>query len=165
MADAQTDSMMLSGCRVLDFTQYLAGPTVTRLMAEMGADIIKVELAPMGDPSRLLPTIKNGRSGYFVQQNRGKKSICLDIKTAAGLTIVKDLLPKVDVMVESFSPGVIGRLDLDYLRAHLSHQPGQHRTREVFGEVQNREMAQHMLWFPPRHKSSSIVTPPLRIRL
>ena len=69
---------MLSGVRVLDFTQYLAGPTVTRLMAEMGADIIKVEQAPMGDPARLLPAVTNGRSGYFVQQNRGKQSLCLD---------------------------------------------------------------------------------------
>ena len=60
---------ILSGVKVLDFTQYLAGPTVTRLMAEMGANIIKVEQAPMGDPSRLLPFIKNNRSAYFVQQN------------------------------------------------------------------------------------------------
>ncbi|HEX9868222.1 MAG TPA: CoA transferase, partial [Candidatus Tectomicrobia bacterium] len=66
MTDTPNRAAMLSGCRVLDFTQYLAGPTVTRLMAEMGADIIKVEIAPMGDPARLLPTIKAGRSGYFV---------------------------------------------------------------------------------------------------
>src|SRR6266566_1814147 len=85
---------MLSGCRVLDFTQYLAGPTVTRLMAEMGADIIKVELAPMGDPSRLLPTIKNGRSGYFVQQNRGKKSLCLDFGEPGALEVIRELVRK-----------------------------------------------------------------------
>ncbi|MGZ6175571.1 MAG: CoA transferase, partial [Candidatus Binataceae bacterium] len=64
---------MLSGVRVLDFTQYLAGPTVTRFMAEMGAEIVKVEQAPMGDPARLLPAVRNGRSAYFVQQNRGKQ--------------------------------------------------------------------------------------------
>jgi crotonobetainyl-CoA:carnitine CoA-transferase CaiB-like acyl-CoA transferase len=75
MTDTPNRSAMLSGCRVLDFTQYLAGPTVTRLMAEMGADIIKVEIAPMGDPARLLPTLKAGRSGYFVQQNRGKNRL------------------------------------------------------------------------------------------
>src|SRR5499427_10671015 len=79
---------MLSGIKVLDFTQYLAGPTVTRLMAEMGADIIKVEIAPMGDPARLLPTIKAGRSGYFVQQNRGKKSLCLDWQHPQALEIL-----------------------------------------------------------------------------
>ena len=67
--------MILEGIKVLDFTQYLAGPVVTRLMAEMGADIIKVEQAPHGDPTRTLPMMKNGRSAYFVQQSLGKKSI------------------------------------------------------------------------------------------
>jgi crotonobetainyl-CoA:carnitine CoA-transferase CaiB-like acyl-CoA transferase len=105
---------MLSGCRVLDFTQYLAGPTVTRLMAEMGADIIKVEFAPMGDPSRLLPTIKNGRSGYFVQQNRGKKSLCLDFNQPAALEVIRELVPKVDIVVENFGPGVMEKRGLDY---------------------------------------------------
>ena len=105
---------MLSGCRVLDFTQYLAGPTVTRLMAEMGADIIKVELAPMGDPSRLLPTVKNGRSGYFVQQNRGKKSLCLDFNKLAALEVIRELVQKVDIVVENFGPGVMEKRRLDY---------------------------------------------------
>jgi crotonobetainyl-CoA:carnitine CoA-transferase CaiB-like acyl-CoA transferase len=105
---------MLSGCRVLDFTQYLAGPTITRLMAEMGADIIKVELAPMGDPSRLLPTVKNGRSGYFVQQNRGKKSLCLDFSKPAALEVIRELVRKVDIVVENFGPGVMEKRELDY---------------------------------------------------
>jgi CoA:oxalate CoA-transferase len=105
---------MLSGCRVLDFTQYLAGPTVTRLMAEMGAYIIKVELAPMGDPSRLLPMVKNGRSGYFVQQNRGKKSLCLDFNKPAALEVVRELVSKVDIVVENFGPGVMEKRGLDY---------------------------------------------------
>src|SRR5258708_19357952 len=63
---------MLSGVRVLDFTQYLAGPTVTRFMAEMGAEIVKVEQAPMGDPARLLPAVRHRRSAYFLHHNRGK---------------------------------------------------------------------------------------------
>ncbi|MGE0683216.1 MAG: CoA transferase [Candidatus Binatia bacterium] len=92
MADMQSHAGMLSGCRVLDFTQYLAGPTVTRLMAKMGADIVKVEIAPMGDPARLLPTIKAGRSGYFVQQNRGKKSLCLDWRQPEAIEILRALL-------------------------------------------------------------------------
>jgi len=114
MAGADANSAMLAGCRVLDFTQYLAGPTVTRLMAEMGADIIKVELAPMGDPSRLLPTVKNGRSGYFVQQNRGKKSLCLDFGKPESLEILRSLVPKVDIVVENFGPGVMQKRGLDY---------------------------------------------------
>ena len=114
MADTQSYTGMLSGCRVLDFTQYLAGPTVTRLMAEMGADIIKVELAPMGDPARLLPTIKAGRSGYFVQQNRGKKSLCLDWQHPEALEILRTLVAKVDVVVENYGPGVLQKRGLDY---------------------------------------------------
>ena len=100
-------SYMLSGVTVLDFTQYLAGPTVTRLMAEMGANIIKVEQAPMGDPARLLPFIRNDRSAYFVQQNRGKKSLCLDFDKPESLEILRALVPTVDVVVENFGPGVM----------------------------------------------------------
>ncbi len=105
---------VLDGYKVLDFTQVLAGPTVTRLMAEMGAEIIKVELAPEGDFSRGLPFLKDGRSGFFVQQNRGKKSLCVDVKKPAGLAIIKALLPQVDVLVENFAPGVLGRMGLGY---------------------------------------------------
>jgi crotonobetainyl-CoA:carnitine CoA-transferase CaiB-like acyl-CoA transferase len=105
---------MLSDCRVLDFTQYLAGPTITRLMAEMGAHIIKVEQAPMGDPSRLLPVVKSGRSAYFVQQNRGKKSLCLDFAKPEALALLRALVPTVDVVVENYGPGVMEKRGLDY---------------------------------------------------
>jgi crotonobetainyl-CoA:carnitine CoA-transferase CaiB-like acyl-CoA transferase len=66
---------ILDGYKVIDFSQVLAGPTVTRLMAEMGAEVIKIELPPGGDRSRHLPYLRDGRSGYFVQQNRGKKRL------------------------------------------------------------------------------------------
>ncbi len=105
---------MLAGVKVLDFTQYLAGPTVTRLMAEMGAEIIKIEQAPMGDPSRLLPAIRNGRSAYFVQQNRGKKSLCLDFSKPQSIELLKSIARKADVVVENFGPGVMGKRGLDY---------------------------------------------------
>jgi crotonobetainyl-CoA:carnitine CoA-transferase CaiB-like acyl-CoA transferase len=105
---------ILDGYKVLDFSQVLAGPTVTRLMAEMGAEIIKVELPPGGDRSRHLPYLRDGRSGYFVQQNRGKKSLCIDLKNPAGHAAVRELVPKVDVLVENFAPGVIARLGLGY---------------------------------------------------
>lgn len=105
---------MLDGYKVLDFTQVLAGPTTTRYMAEMGAEVVKVELAPTGDISRAVPFIRDGRSGYYVQQNRGKKSLCLDPKKPTGLAILKELVPKVDVLVENYSPGAIARIGLDY---------------------------------------------------
>lgn len=106
--------MILDGVRVLDFTQYLAGPTVTRLMAEMGAEIIKIEIAPNGDPSRGLPLAERNRSGYFVQQNRGKQSLCLDLRQPAALAIVRELVSKVDVVVENFGPGVMEKRGLAY---------------------------------------------------
>ncbi len=105
---------VLDGYKILDFTQALAGPTTTRLMAEMGADIIKVEIPPLGDFSRALPFMKDGRSAYYVQQNRGKKSLCVDVKQPEGLEIIKKLIPQTDVLVENYSPGTIGRMGLDY---------------------------------------------------
>ena len=106
--------MILKNLRVLDFSQYLAGPTITRLMAEMGAEIIKIEIAPTGDPSRGLPISDRGRSGYFVQQNRGKKSLCLDLNQPAALQILRELVTKVDVVVENFGPGVLEKRGLGY---------------------------------------------------
>jgi crotonobetainyl-CoA:carnitine CoA-transferase CaiB-like acyl-CoA transferase len=105
---------MLDGYKVLDFTQVLAGPTTTRYLAQMGAEIIKVEIAPNGDMTRGVPFMRDGRSAYYVQQNRGKKSLCLDPKKPAGLAILKELVPKVDVLVQNFAPGVIERMGFDY---------------------------------------------------
>jgi crotonobetainyl-CoA:carnitine CoA-transferase CaiB-like acyl-CoA transferase len=105
---------ILDGYKAIDFSQVLAGPTVTRLMAELGAEIIKIELPPGGDRSRHLPYQRDGRSGYFVQQNRGKKSVGVDLKNPLGYAIVRDLIAKMDVMVENFAPGVIARHGLGY---------------------------------------------------
>ena len=106
--------LMLKNIRVLDFSQYLAGPTITRLMAEMGAEIIKIEIGPGGDPSRGLPMADRGRSGYFVQQNRGKQSLCLDLQQPEALQILRELVSKVDVVVENFGPGVLEKRGLGY---------------------------------------------------
>jgi crotonobetainyl-CoA:carnitine CoA-transferase CaiB-like acyl-CoA transferase len=105
---------VLDGFKVLDFTQFVAGPTVSKMMAEMGAEVIKVEFAPDGDRCRGVAYVKDGRSGYFVQQNRGKMSLCIDVRAPAGKAILRELVPKVDVLVENFAPGVIGRLGFDY---------------------------------------------------
>jgi CoA:oxalate CoA-transferase len=115
MTSLSTDSArsLLDGIRVLDFTQVLAGPTVTRLMAEFGADVVKVE-PPEGETSRRLPWVRDGRSGYFIQQNRGKRSLCIDLKLAEGRELLARLIPKVDVVAENFRPGVIDRLGFGY---------------------------------------------------
>ena len=111
---ADTRPSMLAGTTVLDFTQYLAGPTATRLMAELGANVIKVEQATGGDPARSLPFVKDNRSIYFIQQNRGKKSLCIDFKRPEGVELIRALIPHVDVVIENYGPGVMERRGLDY---------------------------------------------------
>lgn len=105
---------MLAGYKVLDFTQVVAGPTTTRLLAEMGAEVIKVEQAPKGDPARLNGILKQGRSGYFIQHNVCKQSLCVNLKTDEGREIIRDLIPHMDVVVENYSPGAMGRLGFAY---------------------------------------------------
>lgn len=105
---------LLQGVRVVDMTHYLAGPTVTRLLAELGADIVKIEQPPHGDPSRTLAIMKDGRSGYFVQQNRGKRSVCLDFDTEPGRAVLDALLERADVFVENYGPGVLERRGLSW---------------------------------------------------
>ena len=109
-----TTNHILGNIKILDFTHAVAGPTTTRLMAEMGADIIKVELAPSGDMIRGMPYLKDGRSGYFVQQNRGKKSLCLDMRKSEAVEILKKLIAQSDVLIENFTPGVITEMGLGW---------------------------------------------------
>lgn len=101
--------MNLSGVRVLDLTQYLSGPSCTLLLAGLGADVIKVEPAPGGDASRQLPVVAGPRSTYFVQQNRGKRSVCVDLRRPEGCELIADLAGHCDVLIENFSAGVLAR--------------------------------------------------------
>ena len=106
---------VMDGYRVLDLSQYLAGPAATNLMVQMGAEVIKVEGGPYGDPVRTFPfSNKVRRSAYFIQQNRGKKSICLDLKSPEGIEIVKELIKDCDVLIQNFAPGVIERMGLGW---------------------------------------------------
>jgi CoA:oxalate CoA-transferase len=110
---------MLTGIRVLDITQIVAGPTAGRILAEMGAEVIKVELAPGGDRTRaagLKPLDGRGmtQSTYFVQHNHSKKCLAVDLKQARGRALVRSLAEKVDVVIENFAPGVMARAELAY---------------------------------------------------
>jgi CoA:oxalate CoA-transferase len=114
---------MLCGYRVLDITQFVAGPTCTRLLAEMGAEVIKLELSPHGDRGRSSglkprdPRYKgSSQSTYFFQHNHSKKSLALDLKSERAREIVRRLAARVDVVVENFSPGVMARAGLSYER-------------------------------------------------
>jgi len=104
---------ILGGLRVLDLTTTIAGPHCTRLLADLGASVIKLE-APEGDMMRTRPPLRDGVSSYFGQLNAGKQSLVLDLKQAAAVEIVKRLVRRTDVLVENFRPGVMARLGLDY---------------------------------------------------
>lgn len=105
---------IFDGIRVLDFSQVLAGPTATKLLVELGAEVIKIEFAEEGDPSRTLPRLQGNRSGYHVQQNRGKRSLCLDLRDPRATELVLDLVPHADVILQNFALGVMERLGLGY---------------------------------------------------
>jgi len=103
----------LERIRVLDFTTTIAGPHCTRLLADLGAEVIKIE-APEGDMMRTRPPLRNGASTSFGQLNAGKKSIALDLKTPPAVEAVRRLVATADVVVENFRPGVMRRFGLDY---------------------------------------------------
>ena len=121
MSELNSIQPMLEGVRVLDFTQYVAGPTVTRMMAELGAEIIKVEQSPGGDPSRSIPVFKQRRSAYYVQHNRGKKSLCVDFSKAETIDMLHELVKTVDIVVENYGPGVMAKRKLDYETLNAIH--------------------------------------------
>src|SRR5215475_11791230 len=103
----------LGGVRVVDFTTTIAGPHCTRLLADLGAEVIKIE-APEGDMMRTRPPLRNGASTSFGQLNAGKKSIVLDLKSPHGVEAARRLVATADVVVENFRPGVMRRFGLDY---------------------------------------------------
>lgn len=103
----------LSGIKVVEFCQVLAGPFCGCLLADMGADVIKVE-PPEGDLMRAWPPIVNGYSQYFASVNRNKRSVVLDLKTAQGLASARQLALSADVVLENFRPGVMAKFGLDH---------------------------------------------------
>jgi crotonobetainyl-CoA:carnitine CoA-transferase CaiB-like acyl-CoA transferase len=104
----------LAGVRILDFTQIIAGPLCTRLLADLGAEVIKVERPRQGDGGRYLPALRNGVSGLFMQYNVGKKGLCLDLKKPDAIRIIKELVGQCDVIVENYIPGTMTRMGLSY---------------------------------------------------
>ncbi|MFO1218724.1 MAG: CoA transferase [Burkholderiaceae bacterium] len=103
----------LAGLRVVDFTIVMSGPMCTRMLADAGADVVKIE-PPDGDVVRQRAPIRGGISTYYASMNCGKRSIVLDLGTVDGRRIAHDLAVKADVVVENFRPGVMKRLGLDY---------------------------------------------------
>jgi crotonobetainyl-CoA:carnitine CoA-transferase CaiB-like acyl-CoA transferase len=113
-SDAANWSGPLQGIRVLDLTRVLAGPAASLALADLGAEIIKIEPPGTGDETRSFPPFRGGESHYYLSINRGKKSMVVDLKTDAGVALIKDLAAKCDVLIENYRPGVMARLGLDY---------------------------------------------------
>src|ERR1700733_7149689 len=104
---------VLGGMRVLDFTTIVSGPYCTRLLADLGAEVFKIE-PPEGDFIRVQPPLRAGKSAYFASLNCGKKSLAIDLRQAEAQQLIRELAAKCDVVVENYRPGVMARLGLDY---------------------------------------------------
>lgn len=103
----------IAGIKILDFTRYQQGPSATLMLAELGAEVLKVE-PPGGDPGRMLSRSVDGFSSYFEVLNRGKKSLVVDLRQPDGKAVICRLARQVDVVVENFRPGVMDRLGVGY---------------------------------------------------
>jgi len=111
----QQDCLPLSGLKVLDLSAYIAGPYGASLLADMGAEVIKIE-PPDGDNLRKYPSTLAGESRAFLGVNRGKRGVCLDLKSPAGLAVLLKLVETADVLIHNFRPTVPPRLGIDYAR-------------------------------------------------
>jgi len=136
--DERNATGSLHGLRVLDFSTTIAGPHCTRMLADVGAEVIKIEAAD-GETMRIRPPVRNGCSSVFGQLNAGKKSIVLDLKSPEAIEVVRRLVKDVDILVENFRPGVMRRLKLDYASLqplnpalHTGARPA-HQSRELRG--------------------------------
>lgn len=115
---ANRQPLPLSGIRVVDYSHFLAGPHMSRCLAALGAEVIKVERPTAGDAGRAHPYFVDGQSGYFLQQNMGKRGLCVNLKDPRGLALMHKLVATADVFVENYRPGTLDKLGLGY--AHLS---------------------------------------------
>ena len=112
----------LTGLKVVDLTHVMAGPTCTLMLADMGAEVIKIEKIPAGDDTRYMVPPKIGdEAASFLMMNRNKKGIALDLKTPGGAKVLRRLIGTADVLVENFGPGVMDRLGFGY--AEISQGP------------------------------------------
>lgn len=118
-----SQALPLTGIRVIDYSHFLAGPFLSRNLAAFGADVIKVERPTAGDAGRQHACVVDGQSGYFLQQNMGKRGLCINLKDPRGLELMYKLTDTADVFVENFRPGALERLGLGY-EAISERNPG-----------------------------------------
>jgi formyl-CoA transferase len=115
MTERAEAELPLGGVRVLDLSRILAGPYCTMMLGDLGAEVIKVERPGTGDDTRTWgPPFSGGESAYYLCCNRNKKSIVVDLRNGRGVEVIKELAKECDVLVENFTPGLMGRFGLDY---------------------------------------------------
>ncbi|MGL4542575.1 MAG: CaiB/BaiF CoA transferase family protein, partial [Polymorphobacter sp.] len=124
----------LSGLRVIDLSQFLPGPMLTMMLADQGAEVIKIEPAA-GDPARAQLPDEAGQSVWFRNLNRGKTSLVLDLKSPAGQAALWTLIARADVLVEGFRPGVMARLGFDYARVAARNPRLVYCSISAFGQM------------------------------
>ncbi|MEP2990508.1 MAG: CoA transferase [Parasphingorhabdus sp.] len=130
----------LSGIKVIDLSLFLPGPMLTLMMADHGAEVIKIE-PPTGDPARQMEPLESGQSVWFRNLNRGKAAFALDLKSDEGKRQLWDLIATADVMIEGFRPGVMKRLGFDYDAVSAKNPRIVYCSISAFG--QEGEMAHH----------------------
>ena len=126
---------LLDGVRVLDLTRVLAGPYASMVLADLGAEVIKVELPGTGDEARGFGPFQNGESAYFASVNRGKKSATIDLRQARGQDLARRLAGECDVLLENFRPGSMDRFGLGYADLHALYPRLVYASISGFGQT------------------------------
>lgn len=141
----------LEDIRIIDFTHAQSGPVASQMLADLGADVIKIEIPPAGDFFRAIDDVVQGASSYYLALNRNKRSMTLNLKDPAGKEIFFTLLKDADVCIENFTPGVVERLGIGYeavkevsnsiIYCHISGygQSGPYRDRPAFDQIMQGE--------------------------
>jgi crotonobetainyl-CoA:carnitine CoA-transferase CaiB-like acyl-CoA transferase len=134
--DAKESCLMkLDGIKVLDLSLFLPGPLLTQMMADHGADVIKLEPAKGGEPNREIGPRRGDTSVYFANTHRGKKSVQVDLKTEEGRELALRLAAISDVVIEAFRPGVVARLGMDYESVRLRNPGVVYASLSAFGQT------------------------------
>ncbi len=150
----------LEDLKVLDLSRVLAGPFAGRMLADLGADVIKVE-PPDGDLTRLWGAVIGGVPGYYHQQNVGKRNVCIDLTVAEGKELVQALAAKADVVIENFRPGVAARLGVSY--ADLSAANPRLVMLSISGFGQDGPEAQRAAFAPVIHAEAGLIARQARL--
>ncbi|MDG2233976.1 MAG: CoA transferase, partial [Ilumatobacter sp.] len=112
MGNDHVNTGPLAGIKVVDMSVMIAGPLAAMMLADQGADVVKVESPGMGDMMRHLGSSKNGMTGIYVNNNRGKRSLVIDVKQEAGLDAMRRLIADADILIQNFRPGAMDRMGL-----------------------------------------------------